>query len=183
MEPTEHHPATPPYLLIGEILRPHGVTGELKMRVFTHHPEHLPKLNRVYLSEMAEATEVTPFDLKKVRMNQEYALLTLAGVDDRNQADRLRQLFVSVAIEDAVPLEDGEHYLYELIGMEVYTEDGELLGEIQEVLETGANDVYIVNGQQLGEVLIPVTNETILSTDVITKRIVVRLPEGLLPSP
>ena len=67
--------------------------------------------------------------------------------------------------------------------MEVCTEDGELLGEIQEVLETGANDVYIVNGQQLGEVLIPVTNETILSTDVITKRIVVRLPEGLLPSP
>lgn len=82
-----------------------------------------------------------------------------------------------------MPLEDGEHYLYELIGMEVCTEDGELLGEIQEVLETGANDVYIVNGQQLGEVLIPVTNETILSTDVITKRIVVRLPEGLLPSP
>lgn len=174
---------TPSYLLIGEILRPHGVAGELKMRVFTHHPEHLSKLKRVFLSDSTDANNAIEYQLKSVRMNQDYALLRLIGINDRNEADLLRQLYVSVAIEDAVPLEEGEHYLFELIGMDIFTEAGVALGVLVEVLETGANDVYIVDGSEFGEVLIPVTEQTILSTDTASNRIIVRLPEGLLPSP
>ncbi|MBE2266947.1 MAG: 16S rRNA processing protein RimM, partial [Anaerolinea sp.] len=95
--------------------------------------------------------------------------------------DRLRNLLVMVALENAVPLEEGEFYLYELIGLNVQTESGEALGTLTEVLETGANDVYVVNSPRYGEVLIPVLPETILETNIAAKRMTVRLPDGLLP--
>lgn len=183
-EQQEYQPVpAPKYLLIGEILRPHGILGELRMRVLTHHPEHLPQLKQIYLAKSPDAIQVTAYYLERVRMNQEYALLKLRGVDNRDQADVLRQLFALVTIDDAVPLDEGEHYLYELIGIEVCTETGETLGALKEVLETGANDVYLINSSHYGEVLIPATSNTILSIDVSAKKMIVRLPEGLLPSP
>jgi 16S rRNA processing protein RimM len=172
----------PKYLLIGEILRPHGVRGELRMRVLTDYPERIAKLKTVYLAHNPDKDEVVSHAVKHVRMHQDYALLTLNDVPDRNHAEHLRGLFVMVGLQDAVPLDDDEVYLYQLIGMEVHTEQGDFLGTVTDVLETGANDVYIVQSQQYGEVLIPVTDETILDTDTETNRITVKLPDGLLPS-
>lgn len=172
----------PKYLLIGAILRPHGVIGEVRMKVITHYPERLPELKTVYLAPAPDSTKITEHQLERVRMHQEYALLKFKGIDDRNQADMLRQLVVMVAIGDAIPLEEGEHYLYQLIGLTVQTEAGEILGTLTDVLETGANDVYIVDSPQYGEVLIPATAETIKSTNVESGIMVVLLPDGLLPS-
>lgn len=172
----------PKHLLIGAILRPHGVIGEVRMKVITHYPERLPQLKTVYLAPAPDSPKVTEHQLERVRMNQEYALLKFKGIDDRNQADMLRQLVVMVAIGDAIPLEDGEHYLYQLIGLTVQTDSGETLGKLTDVLETGANDVYIVDSPQYGEVLIPATDETIKSTDVKTGLMIVSLPDGLLPA-
>jgi 16S rRNA processing protein RimM len=172
----------PAYLLIGEILRPHGVAGEVRMRVLTRYPERLPELETVYLGSKPDSGKNIQFALQSVRMHQGYALLKLRGVDDRTQADRLRELFVMVSIEDAVPLEEDEYYLYQLIGLAVQTIEGEMLGTLTEVLETGANDVYIVDSPQYGEVLIPATDETIIQTDLESRIITVKLPEGLLPT-
>jgi 16S rRNA processing protein RimM len=90
-------------------------------------------------------------------------------------------MLVMIHIDDAVPLEDDEIYLYQLIGMTVRTNTGEVLGEISDVLETGANDVYVVQGQTYGEILIPVTAETIIATDIDAGEVLVSLPGGLLP--
>jgi 16S rRNA processing protein RimM len=86
-----------------------------------------------------------------------------------------------VAIDNAVPLEDGEFYLYQLMGVVVRTADGEELGPIIDVIETGANDVYVLESQRYGEVLFPVTDQTIVETNVPAGYIIVNLPEGLLP--
>ncbi len=172
----------PKYLLIGAILRPHGVIGEVRMKVITHYPERLRELKTVYLATAPDSPKVTEHQLEHVRMHQEYALMKFKGINDRNQADMLRQLVVMVAIGDAIPLDEGEHYLYQLIGLTVQTEAGEVLGKLTDVLETGANDVYIVDSPQYGEVLIPATDETIKSTDVETGLMVVALPDGLLPA-
>ncbi len=184
MQPASHDGGTsrPPYLVLGEILRPHGIAGELRMRVLTGYPERLPDLKTVYLGRSPESSDITSYALQSVRFHQEYALLKLKGVDNREQADRLRQRLVMVSIDDAVPLDEGEVYLYQLIGMAVETEDGQRLGTITDVLETGANDVYIVDSPQYGEVLIPVTEETIVKMDADSRRITVRLPDGLLPN-
>lgn len=171
----------PDYLVIGEILRPHGVIGELRTRVLTQHPEHLQELDSVYLAKDPESPKVTQYAVEKVRMHQGYALFKFKGINDRDAADKLRQLFVMVATQDAVPLEEGEFYLYQLIGLNVQTEDGQILGKLTEVLETGANDVYIVESPHYGEVLIPATDETILETDIEAGFITVKLPDGLLP--
>ena len=87
-----------------------------------------------------------------------------------------------VAIADAVPLEDGEFYLYQLMGLTVRTQQGQMLGSIIDLIETGANDVYVVNSEQYGEVLIPVTDETVIETNIQDGYILVSLPEGLLPN-
>lgn len=153
------------------------------MRVLTAYPERLSEIKSIYLADDPDSADVYEHTIEHVRMHQGYALLKLKGVNDRNRAEELRQLYVMVAIDEAIPLEEGEFYLYQLIGLKVQTEDGETLGTLTEVLETGANDVYVVDSHQYGEVLIPATEETILKTDVETGVVIVKLPEGLLPTP
>lgn len=171
----------PRYLVLGEILRPHGILGELRMRILTDFPERIKSLKTVYIGKDPNA-EVLGYKVEHMRMHQNYGLLKLSGVDDRTDADRLRELFVMVDFANAVPLEDDEIYLFQLIGLQVETETGEKLGKITEVLETGANDVYIISSPNYGEILIPVLNETILKTDVEAGIMVVHLPDGLLPA-
>jgi 16S rRNA processing protein RimM len=176
-------PPQPEYLLLGEILRPHGVMGEVKMRVLTAYPERISKLESVYLGSGTDGADARIYVVERSRMNQGYVLLKLQDIDDRNAADTLRQLYVMVSLDEAIPLEEGEFYLYQLIGLTVKTTDDETLGTLTEVLETGANDVYIVDSPQYGEVLIPATPETIIKTDIDGRTVIVKLPEGLLPSP
>lgn len=170
----------PEYLLLGEILRPHGIRGELRMRILTDFPERIDKLETVYLGRGPQAPQVSPYRVQHMRMHQKYGLLKLETINDRIDAERLRDLFVMVHIADAVPLEEDEIYLYQLIGLTVYTQDGQILGSISDVLETGANDVYVVESPQHGEILIPVTDETIVSTDIEAGAVTVILPDGLL---
>lgn len=171
----------PKYLIIGEILRPHGILGELKMRVLTGYPERVNQLKKVYIGTGIDAKDVRTYHVQHMRMHHDYGLLKLREVPDRTAAEVFRELFVMVAMEDAVPLEEGEFYLFELVGLEVRDEAGALIGVMSEVLETGANDVYIIQSKRYGEVLIPVTDETILKTDREAGVITVRLPNGLLP--
>ena len=137
------------YLLVGEIIRPHGVRGELAMKIFTDFPERLAQHEMLYLGEQR-----TAYRLLGVRKHRSALLIKLQGISDRNDADRLRKLAVNIDIKNAVPLAEGEHYLFQLWGMQVVTEEGDVLGRIEDVLETGANDVYVVNGTR-GEILLP----------------------------
>jgi 16S rRNA processing protein RimM len=172
----------PQYLVIGEVLRPHGVQGELRIRILTDYPERIAELQTVYLGAGVDSPTLKPYPVEGMRMHQNYGLLKLRGINSRNQADRLRDLFIMVDMEHAVPLEEGEFYVFELLGLEVRTVEGDSLGTITEVIETGANDVYVVDSPRYGEVLIPVTEETVLQTDIAARILTVRLPEGLLPS-
>ena len=174
-------PPQPKYLLLGEILRPHGVAGELKMRVLTAYPERLSELETVFLGDDPDSTDAVEYGVEGVRMHQQYALVKLEGIQDRDQADTLRQLLVMVMLENAIPLEEGEFYLYQLIGLGVQTDEGQHLGKLVEVLETGANDVYVVDSPEYGEVLIPVIPDTIIKTDLENGVIIVKLMDGLLP--
>jgi 16S rRNA processing protein RimM len=151
------------------------------MRVLTDFPEHITKRAHVYLGNDPTATTAKPYQVQHMRMHKGYALLKLKDIDDRNHAELLRDLLVMVHIDDAVPLDDDEIYLFQLIGMVAQTTNGEVLGEISDVLETGANDVYVVQSPTYGEILIPVTDETIVATEIDDGVVIVSLPDGLLP--
>jgi 16S rRNA processing protein RimM len=167
-------PVDTDYLIVGEVQRPHGVRGELHMRVMTDYPDRLSALETLYFGP-----DHDPRRLVGVRRHREAVLLRLEGVDDRDAAEPYRGMLVYVALEDAVPLEEGEYYLYQLVGLQVLSEDGRQIGTLVDVLETGANDVYVVDGP-LGEVLLPAIPQVVRQVDVPGGRIVVRLMDGML---
>ena len=154
--------------------RPHGVRGELRVELLTDYPERLSQHEVLYLGP-----EPRPYPLESVRFHKDVALVKLVGCEDRDQADLLRGQLVQVPIEDAVPLDEGEYYDFQIIGAEVVTEEGESLGQVAEVLETQANDVYIVLGPR-GEVLIPAVEHVVQEIDLEAGRIVIRPIPGLL---
>jgi 16S rRNA processing protein RimM len=164
----------PRYLIIGRVLKPWSYRGELKIEILTEFPKRFASLRQVYIGDDAKL-----FPVERARLHGKYVLLKLAGVDSTQEAAKLRDQLVCVAREEAVPLSKGKHYIYELIGLRVLTTDGELLGEITEVLDTGANDVYIVKDNSR-EILIPATEEVVKEIAVERGEIVVKLIEGLI---
>ncbi|MFN8458040.1 MAG: ribosome maturation factor RimM [Anaerolineae bacterium] len=164
------------YLAIGKIIRAHGLRGELSVAVLTEFPERFDTTEWVYLGNEAEATA---YRLVSYRWHQENVLLTLAGVTDRTQAEALRGQFVQIPVAEAAVLPEGSYYLYQLIGLNVQTTTGEFLGTISNILETGANDVYVVehNGR---EILLPAIPEVVKSIDLPQGMMVIELINGLI---
>jgi 16S rRNA processing protein RimM len=171
---------SPPFLLLGRVLRPHGIRGELRIEVMTAYPERVGPEMTVYIGpDPANAATAKIYEILNARAHQDYLILQLAGVPDRNAADLLREHYVMITPEDAVPLEDDEFYLYQAIGLAVYTDEGDRLGTVSDILETGANDVYVVQGPR-GEILLPAIDECILEIDIDGRKMTVRLMDGLL---
>jgi 16S rRNA processing protein RimM len=164
------------FLVIGRILKPHGVRGEVRVEIHTDLPERFSWLKTVYLGKQ----EPQPVAVEGVRYHKGWALLKLAGYDDRETAATLRSEWLQVPEEESIPLEEGEYFLYQLEGLQVHTESGLHLGEIQQVLETGANNVFVVKGPK-GEILIPDIDEVVLDINFQTKRMLIRPMAGLLP--
>jgi len=170
----------PSFLLLGRVLRPHGVRGELRIEVMTAYPERIVPESTVFIGpDPTDASSAVAYDVTSARKHQKYLILGLADVASRETADNLREQYVMVPLADAVPLEDDEFYLYQAIGLRVVSEDGDLLGEVVEVLETGANDVYVVRGES-GEILLPAIDECVIDVDIEAGTMTVHVMDGLL---
>ena len=168
----------PRFLAVGRVLRPHGIRGELRVEIVTGYPERLGQHTDLYLASPARPEAARRYPVEAMRWHRGVLLLKLGGCDDRNTADELRGMLVQVPIEEAVPLEEDEYYHFQIIGMQVETESGESLGQVVDVLETGANDVYVVRGPR-GEVLLPAVDEVVIELDLGSRRMVVRLLPGM----
>jgi len=164
-------PAEPRFLVIGKVLRPHGVRGELLLQVHTDSPTHLAEVETVFVGEMH-----APHRLEKSRLHRNQLLIKIEGYDDRITADALRGQIISVALADATPLKPGEYYHHQIVGLKVVTDEGEELGVVAEILETGANDVYAVSGPN-GELLLPAIKSVILKIE--PPQMTVHLIDGL----
>jgi 16S rRNA processing protein RimM len=161
------------FLAVGRVLRPHGVRGELLLASLTDFPEHLAEHKVIYLGEPPQ-----PHPLAGVRIHRSQIILRLGDCHGREAADGFRDQLVRIEAKAAAPLPPGMYYHHQLVGLAVYTEVGEHLGELVEVLETGANDVYVVNGPQ-GELLLPVIADVIRGVDLVARRLTVHLIDGL----
>ena len=169
-----------PFLLLGKVLRPHGVRGEIRVDIMTAYPERIGPERVVHIgSNPDDPATAAEYKIIQARPHQQYLILQLAGITDRNAADRLREHYVMVPLEEAVPLEADEFYLFQAIGLAVYTDTGESLGQVIEILETGANDVYLVQGPR-GEILLPAIEDCILDIDIEAGKMTVHLLDDLL---
>jgi len=151
----------------------------LRVRIVTDYPERLGQRTCFYLAHSDSPDKVQRYLVEQWRLHKKALLLKLVGCDDRDAAGELRGMLVQVPIEEAAPLEEGEYYHFQLIGVRVETEDGELLGQVAQVMETGANDVYVVRGPR-GEVLLPALDDVILELDLGANLMVVRPLPGTL---
>jgi 16S rRNA processing protein RimM len=152
------------------------------MKIMTDYPERLvTELKMVYIGTDANQMDAEAYTIQSARFHKDFLLLTLEDINSRDDAESFRNQLVMIDMEHAVPLDEDEVYLYELIGLTVKTSDDKILGTIKDVLETGANDVYVVRSREYGELLIPIHAETLIEIDTEAETVIVNLPEGLLP--
>jgi 16S rRNA processing protein RimM len=166
---------TPRYLAIGRIVAAFGIRGEVKVEIHTDHPDRFGQLKRVF---MGLGDDPQPVGVLGSRLHKNHALLRLQGYPDRTAAERLRGQWLYVPVEEAVPLEEDEYYEFQALGSRVETVEGEFLGHIRDVIFTGANEVFVVDGAG-GQILVPVLKDVVLEIDPTEDRVLVSLPPGL----
>lgn len=163
------------YLAIGFLRRPHGVSGEIIMDLHTDFPDRIKSGRKVYIGEKHEAAT-----FGSVRVHGNGLLVTLRGYDTPETVGRFRNQWVYVKAKEVPPLPEGQYYLYELIGVDVVDDNGNPLGKIVEVLETGANNVYVVRDDSGKEILLPAIPSVILDLDMTQRSMKVHLLDGLI---
>lgn len=179
------------WVTVGVVARPFGIRGELKVRLETDFPERFqpgarlfwwqpPKPEPPEADAEPRARHKKPprtqppkeCSIESVRWHGEFLVLRLSGVETRDHAEQLRGAWLLIPPEERMPLEEGQYYISDLIGMEVFTESGERIGKLKDVRQGAAYDFY-----DIGKYTIPAVEEYILSVDVPNKRMTVRLPE------
>ena len=164
------------FLQVGVISSTHGIRGEVKVFPTTDDPMRFKKLKKVFLDTGRERIEL---EVQSVRFFKQFAIVKFKGIDNINDIERYKGKGLFVPREDAVPLGEDEYYIADLIGMEVFTEDGHF-GVVKDVMETGANEVYIIESDEHGEVLIPAIRQCVLDVNVEEKKMKIRLMDGLI---
>lgn len=169
----------PRYLAVGQVIGAHGVGGEIKVAILTQDPQRFARLRRVFVGQDDEVPVARR--LQGVRLHHGRALLKIEGCDDRDAAQALLGALIQVPLKEAIPLEEGEYYEHQIVGLQVQTARGELLGEVVEILYTGANDVYVIQSPDSGrrELLLPAIAGVVLQVDLDAGRLIVEVPEGL----
>ncbi len=168
----------PARLVIGKVLASHGVDGTLRLVLYTHFPERLRSLRYVYLGD-----EERPRRVMQARLQPPHGLLKVVGIATPEAADAVRGWLVRIDHKQAAPLAPGEYYHWQIIGATVVDEAGATLGAVSEIVETGANDVYVVRTPQGGEILLPAIADVIQHVDDERGIITVRLLPGLIDTP
>jgi 16S rRNA processing protein RimM len=167
-------------LTVGEVVGAHGLHGELRVAIHTDDPHRFGRLDTLFFG--LEGTEPVPRSLLGYRLHKRQVLLRIEGCTDRAMAEALRGYLVQVLREEAIPLEEGEYFEHQILDLDTWTTGGEHLGKVVEIIHTGANDVYVVQGGASGrrEVLIPAIEDVVLEIDLAAGRMIVELPDGLL---
>lgn len=169
----------PDFIAIGRIARAHGVLGEVQVEVYTDFPEERFAPGAQVWIGADDGDDPQATTVESVRPHRDRLLVTLAGVADRESAERLRGLYVLAPGATAHALPDDEFYAHELVGLAVFTLDGAKVGEVVGILETGGTDVLRVVGDG-PERLVPMSRAIVVSIDVPGGRIVIDPPAGLV---
>lgn len=164
-------------LQVGVITQPHGLRGEVKVFPTTDDVNRFKKLKEVILDN---GRERFPLTIEGVKFFKQFVILKFKEYDSINDIEKYKSAKLLVPREKAVRLKKDEYFIADLIGMKVVTEDGTLFGCLKDVLETGANDVYIVETEAQKEVLLPAIKECILNVDMDAAVMTVHLMDGLV---
>ena len=163
-------------LEIGQIVNTHGIKGEIKVTPFTNDITRFDDLKEVYVKSKKESKL---YKVEGVRYHKNMVLLKLKGIENPEDAEKLRNSYLEIDREDAIPLEEGTYFIADLIGLDVYTDEGVLLGKVDDIYNTGSNDIYVVKNELGKQVLLPGIKDVIKEVKLDDKIIVHLLP-GLI---
>lgn len=165
-----------PYLELGQIVNVKGLKGEVKVNPFTEKINRFETLKTILVKMKNENKE---FEIEKVSYHKNQVILKLKGINTIEEAETLRNCYILVNRSDLEPLAEGVYYIADLIGLEVYTEDGIALGKVDDIYNTGSNDIYVVKDELGKQKLLPGIPEVIKNVDLDNGKIIVNLIEGL----
>ena len=165
------------FVALGRLVKAHGLRGELR---FLPYAFPCPTLRKGLVVQLQDINgECRPAVVEKVRLHEPFVRITFQGISSRDQAHALRDMVVAVEEHQLPPLQDGEFYYYQVIGLTVLTTSGEEIGTIEQVFFSGGHDVWVVQKGKT-EYMIPVTAEIVKHIDIPGKRAVIEPVDGLL---
>lgn len=164
----------PCFVCIGKIHRTHGVQGEVVFLPMTDFPERIRRGKKVLIGE-----EHIPAVVKSVREKPPFLLIRFDQYSDETQIEWAKNKFVYVSIHDLPNLPDGEYYFHQLIGLDVVSPENNHIGILREILETGANDVYVIQCENGKEELVPAIPQFVQEILIEEKKIVIKMPEWI----
>lgn len=160
---------------VGQIVNTFGIKGEVKVTPFTDDINRFDSLEKVYVKTKKEEKL---YNIENVRYHKNMVLLKFENVNTMEDAEMLRNAFLEIDREEAIPLEEGTYFIADLIGLDVYTDEQEFLGKVEDIYNTGSNDIYVVKNELGKQILLPGIEEVIKEVK-LDDRIIVHLIPGL----
>ena len=164
------------YLEIGQIVNTFGIKGMVKVKPFTDDINRFDRLETIYIKNKKGNKE---YKIQEVKYHKQMVMLKLEGIENPEEAETLRGSYLLIDRDKEEPLEEGTYYIVDLLGLEVFSDEGELLGKVDDIFNTGSNDIYVVKDELGKQILLPGTSEVIKDVDLEQGKITVHLIPGL----
>ena len=165
------------YLEVGQIVNTFGIKGQVKVVPFTNDIERFDELRKVYIVNRKNRKEV---EIENVKYHKNMVLLKFKGLDKIEDVEIFKNCYLEIDRKDGKPLEEGEYYIIDLIGLDVYTDVGTHLGKVDDIYNTGSNDIYVVKDELGKQILLPYIDDVIKEINLESHKIIVHLIEGLV---
>lgn len=164
-------------LEIGQIVNTFGIKGMIKVKPFTDDIKRFDDLEKVYVEKNNTKVE---YEIEEVKYHKDMVLIKFKSVDTVEQAEKLRNSYLKVSRDSVEDLEEDRYYIVDLIGIEVYTDENILLGKLEDIFNTGSNDIYVVKNELGKQILLPAISDVIKQIDMENKKMIVHIIKGLI---
>ena len=160
-------------LEVGQIVNVFGIKGFVKLYPYVDNINRFDELKNVFIKN-------NKFEIEQVKYQKNMVLIKFKGIETVEQAEKLRNSIVEISRTDAIPLEEGQYFIADLIGLNVYLENGEKLGVLEDIYNTGSSDIYVVKNELGKQFLLPYIDDVIKNIDLDNEKITVHLIKGLI---
>ena len=165
------------FLEVGKIVNTFGIRGQVKVVPFTDDIKRFDKLKQVYIEK---ANKMTLFDIENVKYTNNMVIIKFKGIDSIEEAEKYKNTSLKVDREHAIKLPKDTYFIADLIGLPVYTDEGVLLGKVDDIYNSGSSDIYVVKDEMGKQVLLPAIKDVLKDIDLENEKIVVHIIKGLI---
>ncbi len=165
------------FLEIGQIVNTFGIKGMVKVKPFTDDIKRFEDLEKVYVEQNKTKKQ---YEIEDVKYHKDMVLIKFKGIDKVEDAELLRNSYLKINREDEPELEEGTYYIVDLIGLEVYSDEGKLIGKVDDIFNNGSCDIYEIKDELGKQLLLPAISDVIKEINLKEKKIVVHILKGLI---